>query len=81
MYTYLFADYAVKQERSSAQRKELFRQIQLQDRPNHPPRKQPLQLLLDMPIRWSSTYVMLERSDTLKDVSACYHCYTCRRGH
>ncbi|KAF8440929.1 hypothetical protein L210DRAFT_3645171 [Boletus edulis BED1] len=39
----------------------------LQDKPNHSSHKQPLQLLLDMPIRWSSMYVMLERSDTLKE--------------
>ncbi|KIL57452.1 hypothetical protein M378DRAFT_58137, partial [Amanita muscaria Koide BX008] len=48
-------------ERSSAQRKELFRSIQA--------RKgvaQPVQLLLDMKVRWSSTYVMLNRSETQK---------------
>lgn len=56
------------QERSSAKRKELFRQIQLQDKPDHPARKLPLQLLLDMPVRWSSTYVMLERAEGLKEV-------------
>ncbi|KAF8422828.1 hypothetical protein L210DRAFT_989776 [Boletus edulis BED1] len=63
----LFIDYVVKQEHSSAKWKELFQQVQLQDKPNHPSCKQPLQLLLDMPIRWSSTYVMLECSDTLKE--------------
>ena len=37
------------------------------------------QLILDMPVRWSSTYVMLHRADQLKDViihsitiSVCY---------
>lgn len=54
-------------ERSSAKRKEIFQKIQMQDKVNHPARKQPLQLLLDMPVRWSSTYLMLERADHLKD--------------
>jgi hypothetical protein len=37
------------------------------------------QLILDMPVRWSSTYAMLHRADQLKDViihgiaiSICY---------
>ena len=54
-------------ERSSAKRKEIFQKIQLQAKVNHPPRERPLQLLLDMPVRWSSTYLMLERADHLKD--------------
>lgn len=50
---------AVK-ERSSAQRKQLFKDIQ-----SRPPNPSPAvsQLLLDMPVRWSSTYVMLDRAE------------------
>ncbi|KAH7903417.1 ribonuclease H-like domain-containing protein, partial [Hygrophoropsis aurantiaca] len=54
-------------ERSSAKRKELFQQIQVRQTKDHAPSKRPVQLLLDMPIRWSSTCVMLERSEKLKD--------------
>ena len=54
-------------EQSSAKRKEIFQKIQLQAKVNHPPRERPLQLLLNMPIHWSSTYLMLERADHLKD--------------
>ncbi|KAF8119344.1 hypothetical protein EV363DRAFT_1199999 [Boletus edulis] len=64
----------VTQERSSAKRKELFQTIQQQEKPNHPPREHPLQLILDMPIRWSSTYLMLDRAETLKDVSGSTCC-------
>ncbi|KAN0094364.1 Ribonuclease H-like domain containing protein [Tylopilus felleus] len=46
---------------------EIFQKIQLQAKVNHPPRERPLQLLLDMPVHWSSTYLMLERADHLKD--------------
>lgn len=55
---------AVK-ERSSAQRKQLFKDIQAR-----PPNPSPVvsQLLLDMPIRWSSTYVMLDRAEKKKAV-------------
>jgi hypothetical protein len=46
--------------RSSAQRKELFRIVQI--------RKEikPVQLLLDMKIRWSLTYIMLHRAESRK---------------
>ncbi|KAF8638777.1 hypothetical protein AX14_010153, partial [Amanita brunnescens Koide BX004] len=54
-------------ERSSAQRKELFKRIQLRDEDGHVPSKRPKQLLMDMKVRWSSTYVMLERADSLKE--------------
>jgi hypothetical protein len=30
------------------------------------------QLLIDMPVRWSSTYCMLHRAETLKDVQLCF---------
>jgi hypothetical protein len=48
-------------ERSSAKRKQLFRDIQALDG-----QKVPLQLLMDMPVRWSSTFIMLERAEHLK---------------
>jgi hypothetical protein len=50
----------VVKERSSAQRKQLFKDIQ-----SRPPNPSPVvsQLLLDMPVRWSSTYVMLDRAE------------------
>ncbi|KAG6871518.1 hypothetical protein C0992_010789, partial [Termitomyces sp. T32_za158] len=51
---------AVK-ERSSAKRKQLF--FNLQKKAGLHPR----QLLGDMPIRWSSTYVMLDRAEKLKE--------------
>ncbi|KAG2148168.1 uncharacterized protein EDB93DRAFT_1103831 [Suillus bovinus] len=53
---------AVK-EQSSAQCKHLFKDIQAR-----PPNPSPVvsQLLLDMPIRWSSTYVMLDRAEKKK---------------
>ncbi|KAF8550337.1 hypothetical protein OG21DRAFT_1487829 [Imleria badia] len=54
-------------ERSSAKRKQLFQTIQQQAKPNHPPREHPLQLVLNMPIRWSSMYLMLDRCEKLKD--------------
>ena len=60
------------QEWSSVKWKELFRAIQLQDKPDHSPSKSPMQLLLDMPIRWSSTYVMLNQAEKLKEVRR-YH--------
>ena len=54
---------------SSAQRKQLFRDIQ-----SHPPPSctpfEVFQLLLDMPVCWSSTYVMIERAEKKKKVSA-----------
>ena len=53
-------------EWSLAKWKQLFLTIQMQDKPDHPPCKPPLQLLLDMPICWSSTFLMLECAETLK---------------
>ncbi|KAJ7852733.1 hypothetical protein B0H13DRAFT_2581604 [Mycena leptocephala] len=52
---------AVK-ERSSAKRKELFRSLQ-----KKAGSKTGLQLILDMIIRWSSTYAMLHRGYTLRE--------------
>lgn len=49
--------------RSSSQRKELFKYIQVEDH------KLPLQLLLDMKVRWGSTHSMLLRAESRKDVS------------
>ncbi|KAJ7627444.1 ribonuclease H-like domain-containing protein [Roridomyces roridus] len=60
---------AVK-ERSSAQRKELFRQIQLRDGGDvdeEGKTKDAKQLILDMKVRWSSTFGMLDRGYDLKE--------------
>jgi hypothetical protein len=46
----------------------LFNNIQLRDEDGHVPSDAPKQLLMDMKVRWSSTYVMLERAEKLKDV-------------
>ena len=54
------------QEHSSAQCKQLFKDIQTWDGTD------PHQLLLDMPVRWSSTYVMLERAESQRKVSNKY---------
>lgn len=48
--------------RSSSQRKELFKEIQQRKGLD------PLQLLIDMKVRWGSTYVMLNRADIRKEV-------------
>ena len=50
------------QARSSSQRKQLFKTIQ--ERINI----RPCQLLLDMKVRWSSTYVMLTRAESRRQV-------------
>lgn len=49
--------------RSSSQCKELFKSIQVEDN------VAPLQLLLDMKVRWGSTHVMLLRAESRKEVS------------
>jgi len=46
----------------------LFNNIQLCDEDGHVPGDALKQLLMDMKVRWSSTYVMLERAEKLKDV-------------
>ena len=51
--------------RSSSQRKELFKTIQVQNR------HKPQQLLLDMKVRWGSTYAMLNRAESNKSVCRC----------
>jgi hypothetical protein len=51
------------QERSSAKRKQMFKDIQQRDGV-----ELPKQLLLDMPVQWSSTYVMLDRAEKLRKV-------------
>lgn len=50
------------QARSSAKRKQLFLDIQVKDG------RKPRQLLMDVSTRWSSTYVMLNRAEELKQV-------------
>jgi hypothetical protein len=53
--------------RSSAQRKEAFKAVQYR-------RKIPaVQLLLDMKVRWSSTFIMLTRAESRREV--CMHTY------
>ncbi|KIL55647.1 hypothetical protein M378DRAFT_57305, partial [Amanita muscaria Koide BX008] len=47
--------------RSSSQRKELFKEIQQRKGLD------PLQLLIDMKVRWGSTYAMLNRTDVRKE--------------
>lgn len=66
--------------RSSSQRKELFQSVQIENM------VKPLQLLLDMKVRWGSTYVMLTQAQSRKEVCIFhYHfffnanVYTCRR--
>ena len=56
------------QAHSSAQRKELFKKIQLCEEDGHIPKLVVKLLLMDMKVRWSSTYVMLERAEELKEV-------------
>lgn len=50
-------------ERSSAKRKELYRTVQMKAGVSSP-----TQLLIDMKVRWSSTYIMLNRADCNKQV-------------
>ena len=59
----------LKQERSSAKRKELYRTVQTKAGVSHP-----TQLLINMKVRWSSTYVMLNRAESNKKVHVWY-CY------
>ena len=57
------------QELSSAQCKELFRHVQLCSDDGHVPRNPPLQLMLDMKVRWSSLFVMLRCALDLMEAS------------
>lgn len=52
------------QARSSSQRKDVFKRIQ-EDKNIVPA----VQLLLDMKVRWGSTYVMLDRAELRREVS------------
>ena len=54
------------QARSSAQRKAAF--MAIQDRCKVPP----VQLLLDMKVQWSSTFIMLTRAESCHEVSMCF---------
>ena len=51
------------QERSSSKRKEMWRTIQIKAKC-----RPVLQLILDMKVWWSSTYLMLDRAEKKKDV-------------
>ena len=53
-------------ERSSSQRKELFKTIQMREGVNA------VQLLLDMKIRWGSTHVMLKHALSRRSVSITF---------
>jgi len=50
-------------ERSSAKHKEIWKMIQIKADIT-----QPIQLVLDMKVRWSSTYVMLDHAERNKEV-------------
>jgi hypothetical protein len=54
----------VVQERSSSKRKEMWKTVQ-----SKAGVARPVQLVLDMKVRWSSTYVMLDRAERNKTVS------------
>jgi hypothetical protein len=51
------------QERSSSKLKEMWKTIQIKVN-----NRSLLQLILDMKVRWSSTYLMLDRAERKKDV-------------
>lgn len=57
-------------ERSSAKRKELYKNVQATAGVANP-----TQLLLDMKVRWSSTYVMINRAEGSKEVSLIFTKY------
>lgn len=52
------------QERSSSKRKEMWKTIQLKANSE----LRPVQLILDMKVRWSSTYFMLDRAEKKREV-------------
>ena len=58
---------SVVQERSSSKRKEMWKTVQ-----SKAGIARPVQLVLDMKVRWSSTYLMLDRAERNKVVSACH---------
>ena len=55
-------------ECSSAKRKELFKQVQVKAAVSSP-----VQLLLNMKVRWSSTYVMINRAESSKEVCSKHY--------
>jgi hypothetical protein len=55
----------VVKERSSAKTKEMWHTIQIKADV-----KQPMQLVLYIKVRWSSTYMMLHHAESLKEVTA-----------
>jgi hypothetical protein len=59
------------QERSSSKRKEMWKTIQMKANDIRP-----VQLILDMKVRWSSTYLMLDRAERKKDVRSKYSVMT-----
>jgi hypothetical protein len=56
----------ISQQKSSAKRKQMFKTIQSEAGVSIPK-----QLLIDMKVRWSSTYFMLHRAESNKKVRAC----------
>ena len=54
------------QERSSSKRKEMWKTIQIKAN------IKAVQLIIDMKVRWSSTYFMLDRAEKRKDVRATF---------
>jgi hypothetical protein len=60
-----------EQERSSAKRKELYKTVQVKAAVSPQ-----TQLLLDMKVRWSSTYVMVNRAETSRKVRLEWNIYT-----
>ena len=54
----------VIQERSSSKRKSMWKTVQ-----SKAGIARPVQLIVDMKVRWSSTYLMLDRADRYKMVS------------
>ena len=66
----LFTLLTHEQERSSAKRKELYKTVQVKAAVSPQ-----TQLLLDMKVRWSSTYVMVNRAETSQKVSLDWNIY------
>ena len=64
----IFTDMHGTQARSSAKRKQMFADIQSRGGV-----AKPLQLLIDMPVRWSSTYVMTSRAEATRSVCVLLH--------
>ena len=61
--SHLFTLLTHEQERSSAKRKELYKAVQVKAAVSPQ-----TQLLLNMKVRWSSTYVMVNRAETSQRV-------------